>query len=91
MRRLPDPAEALRGARQLLLTHACKSATNQVAYSVPGLSKRDAVEVIRLLQDRLNSLNDLALTLKHVHWNVVVPPAPRQPDARPRAEIPEGY
>ena len=27
----------------------------------------------KLLQDRLNALNDLALTLKHVHWNVVGP------------------
>ena len=26
-----------------------------------------------LLQDRLNALNDLALTLKHVRWNVVGP------------------
>jgi DNA-binding ferritin-like protein len=29
--------------------------------------------VIGLLQDRLNALNDPALTLKHVHWNVVGP------------------
>jgi starvation-inducible DNA-binding protein len=29
--------------------------------------------VIRLLQQRLHALNDLALTLKHVHWNVVGP------------------
>ncbi|HEY0936668.1 MAG TPA: DNA starvation/stationary phase protection protein [Trebonia sp.] len=33
----------------------------------------DAERVNALLQDRLNSLNDLALTLKHVHWNVVGP------------------
>ena len=26
-----------------------------------------------ILQDRLNALNDLALTLKHIHWNVVGP------------------
>jgi starvation-inducible DNA-binding protein len=33
--------------------------------------KTDTAErVTALLQDRLNSLNDLALTLKHVHWNV---------------------
>jgi starvation-inducible DNA-binding protein len=50
-----------------------KSATIRVPYSVPGLKQQDAVEVIRLLQDRLNALNDLALTLKHVHWNVVGP------------------
>jgi starvation-inducible DNA-binding protein len=32
-----------------------------------------AADVIALLQDRLNALNDLALTLKHVHGNVVGP------------------
>lgn len=32
-----------------------------------------AERVTKLLQDRLNSLNDLALTLKHVHWNVTGP------------------
>jgi len=30
-------------------------------------------EVASVLQDRLNALNDLALTLKHIHWNVVGP------------------
>jgi starvation-inducible DNA-binding protein len=52
---------------------AGKSTTTHVAYSVPGLKQQDAVEVIQLLQDRLNALNDLALTVKHVHWNVVGP------------------
>jgi starvation-inducible DNA-binding protein len=33
----------------------------------------DGERVVKLLQDRLNSLNDLALTLKHVHWNVTGP------------------
>ena len=32
-----------------------------------------AQAVIDILQDRLDSLNDLALALKHVHWNVVGP------------------
>jgi starvation-inducible DNA-binding protein len=44
-----------------------------VAYTVPGMKTGDAERVTELLQDRLNSLNDLALTLKHVHWNVVGP------------------
>ena len=44
-----------------------------VAYTVPGMKTGDAEQVIALLQDRLNSLNDLALTLKHVHWNVTGP------------------
>jgi starvation-inducible DNA-binding protein len=44
-----------------------------VAYTVPGIATKDANELVELLQDRLNALNDLALTLKHVHWNVVGP------------------
>jgi starvation-inducible DNA-binding protein len=42
-------------------------------YTVPGMKPDAAGEVIALLQDRLNALNDLALTLKHVHWNVIGP------------------
>lgn len=42
-------------------------------YTVPGMKSDTAERVIKLLQDRLNSLNDLALTLKHVHWNVTGP------------------
>ena len=30
-------------------------------------------EIIAVLQKRLHALNDLALTLKHIHWNVVGP------------------
>jgi starvation-inducible DNA-binding protein len=44
-----------------------------VAYTVPGMKPDDADKVNGLLQDRLNSLNDLALTLKHIHWNVTGP------------------
>jgi starvation-inducible DNA-binding protein len=44
-----------------------------VGYTVPGMKSDSAERVINLLQDRLNSLNDLALTLKHVHWNVTGP------------------
>jgi starvation-inducible DNA-binding protein len=43
------------------------------SYTVPGIKPEVAGEVIAVLQDRLNALNDLALTLKHVHWNVVGP------------------
>jgi len=43
------------------------------AYTVPGLKPDTAAEVIALLQDRLHALNDLALTLKHIHWNVIGP------------------
>ena len=47
--------------------------TQSVTYGVPGLGNKDAAEVAGILQDRLNALNDLALTLKHIHWNVVGP------------------
>lgn len=42
-------------------------------YTVPGMKAEVSGEVIALLQMRLHSLNDLALTLKHIHWNVVGP------------------
>jgi starvation-inducible DNA-binding protein len=42
-------------------------------YTVPGLSTQDGGRVIELLRMRLHALNDLSLTLKHVHWNVVGP------------------
>jgi starvation-inducible DNA-binding protein len=44
-----------------------------VSYTVPGLDTGAADRVIALLQVRLHALNDLALTLKHIHWNVVGP------------------
>lgn len=40
-------------------------------YTVPGLSLHDGHKVAALLQSRLHALNDLQLTLKHAHWNVV--------------------
>lgn len=42
-------------------------------YSIPGIAEADAVRIIELLQLRLHACNDLHLTLKHVHWNVVGP------------------
>ena len=42
-------------------------------FSVPGLSEDEATQVRTRLQDRLNALIDLGLTLKHIHWNVVGP------------------
>ncbi len=44
-----------------------------VEFTMPGVARRDATAVITVLQDRLNALNDAALTLKHIHWNVVGP------------------
>ncbi len=42
-------------------------------YTVPGMSLDDGATVATLLQDRLHAYNDLHLTLKHAHWNVVGP------------------
>lgn len=40
-------------------------------FTVPGLSLKDGHSVAATLQGRLHALNDLQLTLKHAHWNVV--------------------
>ena len=42
-------------------------------FTVPGMTQSDAQKVIDILDDRMVALIDLALTLKHVHWNVVGP------------------
>ncbi|MFD9502784.1 Dps family protein [Streptomyces sp. NPDC060035] len=42
-------------------------------YTVPGLSTKEGGRLIDLLNMRLHALNDLALTLKHIHWNVTGP------------------
>lgn len=45
--------------------------TTHAGYTVPGLSLEDGHKVGDTLQMRLHALNDLQLTLKHAHWNVV--------------------
>ncbi|HZQ33014.1 MAG TPA: DNA starvation/stationary phase protection protein [Mycobacterium sp.] len=42
-------------------------------FTVPGMSDKAGTEVADLLQKQLSRYNDLHLTLKHVHWNVVGP------------------
>lgn len=49
------------------------SSRTEPKYTVPGLSTQDGGKVIELLRLRLHALNDLSLTLKHIHWNVVGP------------------
>ncbi|GAA2011612.1 DNA starvation/stationary phase protection protein [Brevibacterium samyangense] len=44
-----------------------------MSYTVPGLGQDEGRKVSEILQDRLNAFNDLHLTLKHAHWNVVGP------------------
>lgn len=45
--------------------------TPQPGFTVPGLSLEDGRKIAGILQERLHALNDLQLTLKHAHWNVV--------------------
>jgi starvation-inducible DNA-binding protein len=47
--------------------------TDLPKFTVPSLSTKDAATIATALQGRLHALNDLALTLKHIHWNVVGP------------------
>jgi starvation-inducible DNA-binding protein len=42
-------------------------------FTIPGLTPAEGKKLAGVLQERLNALNDLHLTLKHVHWNVVGP------------------
>lgn len=49
------------------------AASNSPQYTVPGMTEAEGGKVIESLRLRLHALNDLALTLKHVHWNVVGP------------------
>ena len=42
-------------------------------FTVPALAEEDAANVIGILEQRLNALMDLSMTLKHIHWNVVGP------------------
>ena len=42
-------------------------------FTVPGLDEDTSQRVIELLDQRLVGLADLALTLKHIHWNVTGP------------------
>jgi starvation-inducible DNA-binding protein len=47
--------------------------SDDLHYTTPGLDQKQAARIIELLQSRLHAANDLHLTLKHVHWNVVGP------------------
>ncbi len=42
-------------------------------FTVPGMDQTTADSALAILDKRMVSLIDLALTLKHVHWNVVGP------------------
>ena len=42
-------------------------------FTIPGMTEKQGRQVADLLQKQLSTYNDLHLTLKHVHWNVVGP------------------
>ena len=42
-------------------------------FTIPGLTDKQGAQIAELLQRQLSTYNDLHLTLKHVHWNVVGP------------------
>lgn len=44
---------------------------DRAPFTVPGLTVKDGHEVADSLQLRIHAFNDLQLTLKHAHWNVV--------------------
>lgn len=47
------------------------TSSRQASYTVPGLTMDAGKRVSDTLQERLASMVDLSLTLKHIHWNVV--------------------
>jgi starvation-inducible DNA-binding protein len=54
-------------------TGAPVTSSRPAAYTAPSLEIEQGHKVAGLLQQRLASLIDLGLTLKHIHWNVVGP------------------
>ena len=45
--------------------------TSNAGFTVPGMSLANGHKVANALQMRIHAFNDLQLTLKHAHWNVV--------------------
>jgi len=68
----PTPVPSL-GTMPAKTSRKPKSSATVPAYTVPGMTTEQGGRVAAALQQRLNALNDLSLTLKHVHWNVVGP------------------
>lgn len=54
-------------------TSGAVTSRRNAAVTVPGLSVSEGAQTAGILQQRLLSLVDLSLTLKHIHWNVVGP------------------
>lgn len=52
---------------------AARSKGRTGSYTVPGLTLASGHKLAKQLQGCLHQLNDLHLTLKHAHWNVIGP------------------
>ena len=42
-------------------------------FTIPGLTVKQSERPTELLQRQLSTYNDLHLTLKHIHWNMLGP------------------
>ena len=64
-----------RGRRTTKSAGAVRAITSSrhASFTVPSLDVATGSRVAEVLQQRLVSLVDLSLTLKHIHWNVVGP------------------
>jgi starvation-inducible DNA-binding protein len=67
------PTRTARSGRSSASVIGAVSSTRNASFTAPGLSVKDGASTVATLQDRLSSLIDLSLTLKHIHWNVVGP------------------
>jgi starvation-inducible DNA-binding protein len=59
------------GTRRATVDHAKELLMTE--FTIPGLAEKDGAQVADMLQKQLSTYNDLHLTLKHIHWNVVGP------------------
>ena len=71
---MASSTKANKGGATVLLDRSRNiSSSRRASFTVPTLSGEDGALVAEILQQRLVSLLDLGLTLKHIHWNVVGP------------------
>jgi starvation-inducible DNA-binding protein len=70
--RASTTARASSGRKAVTAIGAVTSNRN-ASFTAPGLTTRNGAAVVEILQGRLDAMVDLALTLKHIHWNVVGP------------------
>lgn len=61
------------GAKTSSSAKASGPRNEKLSFTVPGVPVEDGQALAQQLQMRLHALNDLHLTLKHAHWNVVGP------------------